>query len=222
MLSVNQFNKKEIIYFSKEQREKFKTEALRIYKTNKSVYNYGQAFILMLNTGIRESEMCGIHKQDIDLENNILHIRRNVVIVKDRDSKDVSKINGYKKKLQDTTKTYSGNRVIPLNKTAKIAIESLIKTSNHKSLLLATQNGEIISPDYLSKTFKKILLGAQLPTCGTHTLRHTFASVLFERGIEVKLVSELLGHADVSVTYNTYIHLIKKQKAKAVETLDDI
>ena len=83
---------------------------------------------------------------------------------------------------------------------------------NNSNHLISTRNRVVISPDSLSKTFKKILLGAGIEPCGTHTLRHTFASILFERGIDVKVVSELLGHSDVSTTYNTYIHLIKKTK----------
>ena len=55
---------------------------------------------------------------------------------------------------------------------------------------------------------------------GMHTLRHTFATMLFENGCSIKIVSELLGHCDTRVTENTYIHIIQKQKIKAIEDLD--
>ena len=58
--------------------------------------------------------------------------------------------------------------------------------------------------------------------CGAHTLRHTFASLLFRNDVNVKTVSELLGHKDVAFTYNTYIHLIEQQKSKAIHLLDNI
>lgn len=48
-------------------------------------------------------------------------------------------------------------------------------------------------------------------------IRHTFASRLFAAGEDVKTVSELLGHSDITITYNTYIHLINEQKRKAVQ-----
>ena len=53
-----------------------------------------------------------------------------------------------------------------------------------------------------------------------HSLRHTFATMLFENGYSIKKVSELLGHCDTRVTENTYIHIIQKQKIKAIEDLD--
>ena len=53
-----------------------------------------------------------------------------------------------------------------------------------------------------------------------HTLRHAFASMLFAKGADVKEVSELLGHANVQITYDTYIHLIPEHKAKVISLLD--
>ena len=57
---------------------------------------------------------------------------------------------------------------------------------------------------------------------GPHALRHTFATLLLSNGVDIKTVSELLGHADVNITYNTYIHVIKEQKAKAVASLPNL
>lgn len=73
---------------------------------------------------------------------------------------------------------------------------------------------------------EKISLGDYLRNwlrsqAGTHSLRHTFASVLFANGTDVKTVSELLGHASIQITLNTYIHLIGKPKHGAVAKLDD-
>ena len=53
-----------------------------------------------------------------------------------------------------------------------------------------------------------------------HTLRHTFATKLFKNGIDIKVISELLGHSDISITYNIRTHVIKEQKKKAVDVLD--
>ena len=55
---------------------------------------------------------------------------------------------------------------------------------------------------------------------GVHTLRHTFASMLFQNGCSVKVVSELLGHSDTGITQNTYIHLINEQKVAAIGAID--
>ncbi|MBQ6561651.1 MAG: tyrosine-type recombinase/integrase, partial [Paludibacteraceae bacterium] len=57
---------------------------------------------------------------------------------------------------------------------------------------------------------------------GIHALRHTFATLLLSNGVDIKTVSELLGHSDITVTYNTYIHVIKEQKKKALATIPSL
>ena len=55
---------------------------------------------------------------------------------------------------------------------------------------------------------------------GVHTLRHTCASLLIRKGVDIKIISEMLGHKDVAFTYNTYVHLIEEEKAKTINQLD--
>lgn len=222
MPSVRKFDKKEIKYFTEDEVKQLEIEAIRLYKTNRRVYNYGYAFILMLNTGIRMGEILGIDKHgDIDLENNTLRIRRNVVVVKERDKKDPSEIIGYTNQIQDSVKTDAGDRIIPLNKKARESIIYLMENcDNNSNLLISNPIGDTLSISSFSKTFNKILVATGIESCGLHTLRHTFASRLFRNGVDVKVVSELLGHSNVSITYNTYIHLIKEQKVKAIQSLD--
>ena len=57
---------------------------------------------------------------------------------------------------------------------------------------------------------------------GIHTLRHTFASLLIKKGVDIKIVSDILGHKDVSFTYNIYVHILEEQKTQAMSLLDDI
>ena len=59
-------------------------------------------------------------------------------------------------------------------------------------------------------------------TLSLHTLRHTFASMLFRKGVDAKTVSELLGHSSVAFTMNIYVHLIEEQKSNAVNLIDDL
>lgn len=70
--------------------------------------------------------------------------------------------------------------------------------------------------------FHKIATAAGIPEekrYGLHSLRHTFASMLIANGENVKTVSELLGHSDTTVTYNTYVHLFKNQKKTAIKKI---
>ena len=75
----------------------------------------------------------------------------------------------------------------------------------------------------LTGCYKKIAEAAKIKNAlGVHTLRHTFASRAIRKGIDIKVVSEILGHSSITFTYNTYIHIIDEQKKNAVDLLDDI
>lgn len=54
---------------------------------------------------------------------------------------------------------------------------------------------------------------------GLHTLRHTFASLMIRKGVDIKIVSEMLGHSSVTFTYNTYVHLQEDDKADVIKKL---
>ena len=96
-------------------------------------------------------------------------------------------------------------------------------TGNEKYLMTSTNHNHI-RPSRLDTTFNRLLNAAGLKekneSYGVHTLRHTFASMLFDKGCDVKVVSELLGHANTKITENTYIHILNKHKIKAIKTLD--
>jgi site-specific recombinase XerD len=80
----------------------------------------------------------------------------------------------------------------------------------------------LLRPRSIQNTLDAILERANIEHKSTHIFRHTFASKLFAKGYDVRLVSELLGHSSVSTTYNTYIHLIKQQKARAMTAIEDM
>lgn len=88
---------------------------------------------------------------------------------------------------------------------------------------MANSKGNIGDYSNMNRMLKGMLKGAGIRTdYSIHSLRHTFASMLFRKDIDVKIVSELLGHSSITITYNTYVHLIKEQKAKAIGMLDVI
>ena len=90
---------------------------------------------------------------------------------------------------------------------------------------MSTENGTLITPVNINRMFHGILkksgaLKEDDDLCGVHTLRHTFASMLFQNGCDVKIVSELLGHSSTKITENIYIHVIQQQKIKAIQDID--
>lgn len=214
------FAQKEIRFFTHDEATKIVEECQRTYSTGTPVYVYGDVFILMLNTGMRMSEAIAIQPEDWDKENKTLHVRRNIQSVKKRDAAG-ERLGGYQL-VYNTTKTYSGDRIIPLNTNATAALERLSERSQNPTLIVSNTNGKIIPPDHVERTFYRVLKNIGIEKTGTHSLRHTFASFLFDRGVDVKTVSKLLGHASIQITLNTYIHLIDRVNHDAVAVLDDI
>ena len=112
--------------------------------------------------------------------------------------------------VQRTTKTESGRRTIPLNAKAMEAIRHL---KEQRTLgcpfVFATQTGKYLSYRNLLVMMEKACEVAGVEHRGLHALRHSFASNLYARGVEVKIISKLLGHASVEITYNRYIHFFE-------------
>ncbi len=76
----------------------------------------------------------------------------------------------------------------------------------------------------ISNALKMLIKKAKCdyPDYTIHGLRHTYGSLLIHKGVDIKIVSELLGHSDVAFTYNVYIGVLKEDKIKAVEVLNDL
>ena len=218
--SIHQFESKEIRWFSNDEIEIFKRECIFKYKNGKYRYPLGYGMIFIMNTGLRLGEALAVHWKNINWKERQVSVESNVVMAVDRksDSKSRVQIN------QDFLKTKSSKRIVPLNNTAIEALNKIkeIRYFGEDSYILSTQQGKQNKVRNFCRTYEQIISRSGIEPCGIHTLRHTFASKLFEKNVDVKTVSVLLGHSDVTITYNTYIHLINEQKANAVQLLDEI
>ena len=216
-LKVNR--SKTIKIFTDEQIESICKESIFKYGNGKMMYRLGYSIIVLLYTGMRMGELLGLKWGNIDFQNNTVKITNSVVTVKNRSKSDKIKTK-WVVIDQDSTKTKSGERIIYLNHKTTEALKEIQKINPHSEYVMSTSNNRIYYPRNLDRMFRNILNRCEIEPCGVHVLRHTFASMLLKKGVDVKTVSELLGHSDVSVTYNTYIHLIKEQKQQAVGLLD--
>ena len=190
--------------------------AISVYSKGQRVYRLGDAIILDLNTGLRLAELAALKWTDIDFDAKMLHVNSTRVVVKDRSPNATKQ---YITLEQDSTKSVSGERSIDLNDTAMDALHRLRAITGEYEYVLATKDGKPISLRYLDRMCRKIEVAAGLPDdqiYGMHALRHTFATTLFANGVDIKTISELLGHSDITITYNTYVHVIKKLKRDAV------
>ena len=219
-ITLPEANRKEdsdIEFFTKEERIKIVEEATRTYQDGKHVYRLGWMFVLMLYSGMRVGEVCALTWDDIDFSARTINVRKNAVEVRERDEDGKSHSVLI---TQNSTKTRSGTRIIPMTEKAYLALSELQKITGDCEYIISSSKGKRIRPSRIDRSFHLILDAIGLKRVGVHTLRHTFATMLFHNGCEVKVVSELLGHSNTKITENIYIHVIQEQKVKAIRSID--
>ena len=210
------FNTKEIRILSDSEIQSFKESALSIYKgSSMPVYQYGNITCLIIYTGLRVSELCALKWKDIDFQNKYLTVSKSIGVVYK---------NGRRTLVEQQTTKSGKSRLIPLNNKA-IEILKAQQRLVHSDINDYIINGkqEIVDKTVVANTYPKICKRAKIENpSGIHSLRHTFASLAIRKGVDIKVVSEILGHASVNFTYNTYVHIIEEQKINAVDLLNNI
>lgn len=167
-----------------------------------------------LFTGIRIGELCALNCDNIDLEMGVIHIRATMQRLPNQD--------GGEKKTKitiDKPKSECSIRDIPINKKL---LEVLRRFYRPGAFLLTGDKEKFVEPKTMENRFKSILKKCGLKPVGVHSTRHTFASRCIERGMDPKTLSEILGHANVVTTLNTYVHSNKKSKEDGVNMLSDL
>lgn len=207
---------KEVVILTVEQVRRLDNEIKRTYSTGAPVWYYGEAFNLMLNTGVRPCELLGLMKSDVDSESRTLSINRNIITYRNYVTGKNETI------IQNTLKTKKSRRSIYLNNKAIQSIDKLVEYQKCSSdFLVSSKNGGYLEPQQLRRTFYRMLENADIPKNNLYCLRHTFASLLFSKGVDLKTVSEILGHASIRITADTYIHFILKT-SDSTKVLDEI
>ena len=153
--------------------------------------------LLTLQTGLRIGEICALSWDDLDFVNNILYVRSTVSRIKSLYGKGTTLV-------IDTPKTEASFRAIPLNNKLKNILIVIKEQSTSKYVISDTHS--FVSPRTFEYRYHKIMKKLDLPNLNYHALRHTFATRCIEYGVDVKSLSEILGHANVSITLNTYVH----------------
>lgn len=170
--------------------------------------NFG--ILLCMHTGIRIGELCALKWGDININTKMLSI--NKTMIRTYTKEDGSKLN------ITPPKTRSSIRNVPLNSWIMQYATLLQGQDDHYIL---TNKDKPIEPNKYRLYYNRILKDLELPHLTFHALRHTFATRCIECGCDYKSLSELLGHSNVSITMNIYVHPQMELKRKCVELLCD-
>ena len=196
-----------------DEQERFLTAA-------KESVNY-KHFLFILQTGVRSSELRGLKWDDIDFENRIIHIRRNVT----HDSNNSRFITG-------ELKTSSGQRDIPMTQTAyDLLMDIKRQQASRKQKVISfefadhvflNRNGKLLPNSNYDRYLEKICDKAGIERISMHTLRHTFATRCIESGMKPKTLQKILGHANISMTMDLYVHVTEDEKEKEMQKFEQM
>ncbi len=158
--------------------------------------------LLCLYTGLRIGELLALEWSDIDMLKAELTVNRTCHFGKDKTGKYT--------RMTDTPKTNSSARTIPLPKQIVPMLREIKKNSH--SIYVISSGVKPISIRSYQRTFAGVLKKLDIPHRGFHSLRHTFATRALECGMDVKTLSEILGHKSPTVTLNRYAHSLMEHK----------
>ncbi len=174
--------------------------------------------LITLYTGLRLGEVCSLTKNDIDLTNNIIKVSKTMQRIKNPDKQSESKTII----LIDTPKSISSIRSIPIPVFLVPTMQELLSGLSPDSYILTGFENKFIEPRNYENIFKRILKECQLENIHFHALRHTFATRAVEANFDIKTLSELLGHSNVSITLNKYVHSSMELKKKNMDKLNPL
>lgn len=173
--------------------------------------------LLCIYTGIRLGELCALKWGDIDLEAGTMSITRTVSRTKQfQEGENKTAL------LIGTPKSQRSLRKIPLPDFLLKICEEYKQIYDYENNYILTAGKTPIDPRTYQKIYKRILRNAGVKDRKFHAIRHTFATRALELGVDIKTLSEILGHSNVSITLNIYAHSLMEQKKIAMDKFNDL
>jgi integrase len=174
-----------------------------------------------VTTGLRQGEILGLKWSDLDWDTRRIHVQRQVQRRKGEGL------------VFCEPKSASGRRVIVLGQSTIDKLREYKNIQQHErmlagdkwqehDLMFPSPIGKPLDPSNIVKAYKHSLKAAGLPEIRFHDLRHSAATLMLQQGINPKIVQERLGHSDISLTLNTYSHVLPHMQEEAAEKMDEL
>lgn len=205
---------------TKEDKRKYLTEDelprfIQLFDINGDTLD--RIVLMLLNTGIRSGECLGLSWSDVDFEKRSIYIHQNL-----------SEIGG--NHFLTTPKTKSSKRIIYMNQAVfdllqtqrrhQMEMQEIIHPYPHPEIVFTAENGEFKDRSYLNQQFRRRLKGTEFEFLTLHCLRHSNATLLLNQGVDLKMVSEHLGHSNISTTGNIYADVLESSKRRMAEIIE--
>ena len=190
-------------YVIRETFERKRLESYLLHNQN----NTNISVLLCLFTGLRVGELCGLKWSDIDFQNGTVSVCRTVQRINKHGKSEVA---------IGSPKSKSSVRIVPIPDFLLAILKAKRKGDD---FYIITGTSKPTEPRTMQNRFKSILKTCGIRNVNFHLLRHTYATMCIENGFDPKTLSELLGHADASITLNRYVHSSMQMKKNYVSRL---
>lgn len=202
-----------------EARSLDKEDAEKVMTFLKSFGEYPYSYLLRLivYTGLRRGEVCGLEWHDVDFENNTITVCRTSYYLP-----QVGIYTDTPKTKQSQRTLAIGNKVIDILREVKAYQEEQGAGWNTSDRIFTYADGTILNPNSVTKYFHKFVEQYELPQCSVHTLRHTNASLMIANNTPITTVSGRLGHSNPEITFRYYAHQISEENRKAANAIEEL
>lgn len=221
---------KEIQYLAETDIIKFVKTACEEYKSGQLVFKYGPVIAANIFLGLRISELLVLRWEDIDFENKVVCVSKTLIEednpdydIDDLEKMKVKKISKKIYKVQNYTKNKK-TRYVSMNQNAEdllLFYFNKIGKAKADNLVISTYSGKTSDISGIGKTIKLIQKRAGITNMvsGTHSIRHTTATLYFSKGINIETICSILGNTR-EVAEKTYVHIIEENKKKAASMIE--
>lgn len=195
----------------KQERKEMKTissDDLKAFLDEARRSGVYEMYYIVLATGLSRGELLGLKWDDVDFQNATIRIKRKV-----------ARIEG--KLVEAPLKTKNSYRTISISEDA-VEVLQRQKTKTNDDYIFPSPTGGPLAPDCVRRMLHRVLERANIPAVRFHDLRHTFATLALQNGVDIKTVSSMLGHFSAGFTLDTYAHVTTSAQREAAKTMGSV
>lgn len=211
LISKNPCSKVKLPNAQKPEMKTLKKEELSAFLEETKKSDCYEFYYLELTTGLRLGEICALTWDDLDIENKTINVNKSVMRVNN-------------KIVVNTPKTKSSIRKVKLcNECVELLLQLKQKQIvESKYMFPSPVTGELRDTAAVTRRLHRIQDRAGIPRIRFHDLRHSFATLSLEQGVDIKTVSHMLGHTDAGFTMNTYMHVTDTMQESVANTMGNL